>query len=71
MGNFDECLVCKPPKRYPGCQDHCPEYKKGKAKHDKEKAAERLQKSIGAGIYNQKDHAVNKALKKIRRRGGG
>mgnify|MGYP003290386388 CR=1 FL=1 len=26
------CKDCKPPKRYPGCGDHCKEYKKEKIK---------------------------------------
>lgn len=25
------CKDCKPPKRYPGCGDHCKEYKEEKA----------------------------------------
>lgn len=38
------CKDCKPPKRYPGCGDHCPEYKKEKAKYlaDKQKEKEYL-----------------------------
>ena len=27
------CKDCKPPKRYPGCGEHCPEYKAEKAEH--------------------------------------
>jgi hypothetical protein len=29
------CKDCKPPKRYPGCHDHCPEYLAQKAEHDR------------------------------------
>ena len=38
---IDCCHKCKPPKRYPGCGDHCPEYKAAKAKHAEEKKRER------------------------------
>lgn len=40
------CHGCKPPKRYPGCGDHCPEYKKQKAKlkADKEREIEERKK---------------------------
>lgn len=36
------CKDCKPPKRKPGCGDHCPEYKAEKAqlKADKEREKE-------------------------------
>ena len=39
--SIDCCKDCKPPKRYPGCGDHCPEYKAQKAKHELEKQRER------------------------------
>lgn len=32
------CKDCVPPKRRPGCHDHCDIYQTAKAKHDKEKA---------------------------------
>lgn len=40
------CYGCKPPKRYPGCGDHCPEYKKEKAKllADKEREKKELER---------------------------
>lgn len=28
------CKDCKPPKRYPGCSDHCEDYKKEKAENE-------------------------------------
>ena len=39
------CFNCKPPKRYPGCGDHCPEYKEEKAKlaADKQREKEYLE----------------------------
>lgn len=30
--SFEHCHFCKPPVRYPGCQDHCPHYAADKAK---------------------------------------
>lgn len=33
------CKDCKPPKRYPGCGDHCKEYKEEKAKLKEQMAA--------------------------------
>lgn len=35
---FEECQKCIPPKRKPGCQDHCGEYAKGRAKLEEDKA---------------------------------
>lgn len=37
----DCCKDCKPPKRYPGCGDHCEEYKKQKAKYSADKKREK------------------------------
>lgn len=31
--SFEHCQSCKPPTRYPGCQDHCPYYAEDIAKH--------------------------------------
>jgi hypothetical protein len=41
------CKDCKPPKRYPGCGEHCPEYKKEKAEHiaDEKRKKEYIKKS--------------------------
>jgi hypothetical protein len=38
------CNGCVPPKRYPGCGDHCKEYKEEKAKYlaDKKKESDYL-----------------------------
>ena len=64
MRYFEACIKCVPPKRYPGCQDHCPEHAKEKAIYEKDKAAERKRREIGASIYAQKSEAVTRALKK-------
>lgn len=68
MGNFDECMVCKPPKRHPGCQDHCPEHKKAKAAFEASKAAyaQARGRSIGT-VYAQRADAVNRATRRGRR----
>ena len=55
------CRYCVPPKRYPGCSDHCPEYAEQRAKHDKEIAEYRRQKAIQSGITSQKYDGVVRA----------
>lgn len=62
--SFECCILCKPPKRYPGCHDHCPEY--AKAKHDQDAANQR--RTVNQGINAQKIAGVNRAIKK--RKGG-
>lgn len=58
------CQPCKPPKRYPGCSDHCPEYAKERAQHDKDMAEYRRQKAIQSGITSQKYDGVYRANRK-------
>lgn len=65
---FECCQKCVAPKRHPGCHDHCPEYIEARAEFDEKKAAADRQRKARAGVYGQKDYAVNKALKKNRRR---
>lgn len=38
--SFEHCHFCKPPVRYPGCQDHCPRYAEDIAKVRAAKAEE-------------------------------
>lgn len=65
---FQCCHYCVPPKRYPGCHDHCPERAAEKAEYDKRKAeSDRKRKAI-SDIYRQRSEHVEKALKKKRRR---
>lgn len=61
--SINSCKNCVPPKRHPGCHDHCPEYLAQKAKHDEMKAAEKMQKAVSDGITAQRTAAVTKALK--------
>lgn len=37
--SFEHCHRCKPPTRYPGCQDHCPHYAADKEKRDTSRRA--------------------------------
>jgi hypothetical protein len=37
--SFEHCHSCKPPTRYPGCQDHCPHYAADKEKSDASRRA--------------------------------
>lgn len=55
------CHPCKPPKRYPGCHDHCPEYAKERAQHDKDTAAYKKKLRTEAGITSQKINGVVRA----------
>lgn len=41
--SFEHCHFCKPPVRYPGCQDHCPYYAEDIAKVRAAKAEEKRQ----------------------------
>ncbi len=40
------CNGCVPPKRYPGCGDHCSEYKKEKAQYKADIKREEERKAI-------------------------
>ena len=46
------CKDCKPPKRYPGCGDHCQEYKDEKAIHNANKQREKQYKENNPVIKN-------------------
>lgn len=64
MFKFDECIVCVPPKRHPGCQDTCPEHQARRIIYDGLKAAADKKKAVANSIYKQKSDGVNRALKK-------
>ena len=64
--SFECCIPCKPPKRYPGCHDHCPEYAAARAKYDKAVADQK--KAVRQSINAQKIDGVTRAIKK--RKGG-
>lgn len=49
---IDCCKDCKPPKRYPGCGDHCEEYKKQKAKYLADKQREKEDKERRPALSN-------------------
>ena len=61
-GDFKACLKCVPPKRYPGCHDHCQDYLAEKAEHEKEKVARDFQRKIKGGLIEQRSKAVYKAM---------
>lgn len=68
MNYFEKCQHCKPPERYPGCQDHCPHYKEARAKFDADKA--KANKDIQLKYYANHKHAetVDGIAKYFRRR---
>ena len=57
------CKGCVAPKRYPGCHDRCPEYKKQKAEHEERKAVADKKKFTEQGLYLQRSAAVAKAMR--------
>lgn len=68
---FEHCHHCKPPKRYPGCQDHCPDGIADKAEYNKRKAADEKARGRSCGTaYEQHIEAVVRAnrRKKVTRR---
>lgn len=68
-GYFECCHYCKKPKRYPGCQDHCPEYAAAKVKHDAEMEARHKQRNLQTELYNQRSEGVHRAMKHRRKKG--
>ena len=54
------CYGCVAPKRYPGCGDHCPEYKAEKAQDQEEKKAA----AVRQGIASQKYDGVHRAFRR-------
>ena len=64
--SFECCILCKSPKRYPGCHDRCPDYAQARAKYDKAMADQK--KAVRQSINAQKIAGVTRALR--RRKGG-
>ena len=64
MGLINCCHFCVPPKRYPGCHDHCPDYAAEKAEDQRLKEADAKRRKIKNDIYNQRAELVTKALKR-------
>ena len=61
------CKGCVAPKRYPGCQDHCPEYKAKRAEYDKLKAAYDRERDVSVAMILDRRDKVYKAMKDRRR----
>ena len=68
MGMFKCCHPCVPPKRHPGCHDHCPDYAAEKAENDRCKEADAKRRKVKNDIYNQRSENVSKALKRHSRK---
>ena len=63
------CNGCVAPKRYPGCHDHCPEYREEKAKEDALKEADYKRRKLVHELNEQRYAAITKATKnKINRK---
>lgn len=70
MSNFFEsCHHCKPPKRKPGCQDHCPDYKKDRGVYDEKMEPEKTKRRLANGLNAETGRQVARANRR-KRRGG-
>ncbi len=58
------CRYCVPPKRYPGCHDHCPDRAAELEEEAEKKAAVKKKNAVSQGIYQQKSDGVRRATKK-------
>lgn len=58
------CKDCVPPKRYPGCHSHCPEYIEEKAEYERLKAIDQRKRDVQHRIINQKIDGVIRAQKR-------
>lgn len=61
------CNGCVPPKRHPGCHDHCPDFITEKLVDDLREEKYRKQQEIHLGLRDQKTRGVIKANKRRRR----
>lgn len=62
------CVTCVPPKRHPGCHDHCPEYIEQRAEYKRLKDAYDQKERIAGTICGERGVKVFKALKDRKRR---
>lgn len=60
---YEHCYHCKPPKRQPGCQEHCPHYKADSAAHKERVEAEKVAKR-GSSDYNAYRHDQRRRYQK-------
>ena len=58
------CKNCTPPKRFPGCGEHCPEYNTEKILDIAQKASAAKRKAIDVSIYRQKTNGIMRAIKR-------
>lgn len=61
------CKGCVPPKRHPGCHDHCPEYLEEKRKDLERKEIEDRERRVAIDLYIERSRSINRARKKRRR----
>lgn len=70
MAMFECCHKCKPPKRSPGCHDHCPEYKKERAAYDAKKEEIDRKRRLSNAINAETGRQVDKANRRKRKHWG-
>lgn len=60
MNKISCCRECVPPKRYPGCHDHCEEYQKQKAELEERRKARNSEEAKASDI---RDYIVKRRAK--------
>ena len=66
---FECCHKCVPPKRYPGCGDHCKEYKDTKARIAEMKAADAHRRGRDVPtVYAQQMDSIARAERKRKKK---
>lgn len=60
------CRGCVPPKRHPGCHDHCPDYLNEKAEYDAKRDADYKRRQLAMNLNEQRYKAITKAVKEKR-----
>lgn len=58
------CYGCVPPKRYPGCHDHCPERKEQLEQREAEGESRRKERRTDLNIKSQKYDGVRRAMRR-------
>lgn len=63
-GELLDCKTCKPPTRYPGCQDHCPAGIADRIINGILRDQRRQQAIVSDGLKGQRRAAINKCFGK-------
>ena len=69
MNYFAECQCCTPPKRYPGCQDHCEAYKAARKRLDAYKRRRKKEAVLKYYIAEHGTAVKDNLAKYVKKRG--